>query len=160
MGGSIYLGRRPADIDGVLRYGEDNALSLAWLDEDRRLAPWPAVPILHFATTPHRDATTILTPPTVMDLDDTTAKWGLTAFDVEGLRGRGVCWARLEVNGETVASGSIKIVSRWSDQPSAISIPAMPLVVGPPGAPGTGGSGSGFTITENDGDLIFTETGD
>lgn len=157
MSGSVQIGQRQADLTGFLRIGEDNTVALNWRDADLNPAAWPSTPVLSFATSYRPDAIAAVTPATVMSDGDTVAVWTVTAAEIERLRGRSGCWARLQLDGVTIASGSVKLLSSWADQPMSprLSVNFARIVVGPRGPAGE--SGSGYAITEIDGELHFEE---
>jgi hypothetical protein len=154
----IQLGRRPADLDGVLRFGEDNALALTFLDAAGVEAAWPATPVLEFATASAPDAPVAFSPTATMTNAGKTAQWVVPAVEVAGLRGKGTCWARLRLNGETIAAGSVRVVSRWVDGGPTPGISVVGVVPGPPGSAGidaaqwTQGAGWPETISGKLGD--------
>lgn len=158
MSNRIQLGRRPADLDGVLRFGEDNALALTFLDAAGVEAAWPATPVLEFATASAPDAPVKFSPTATMTNAGKTAQWVVPAVEVAGLRGRGTCWARLRLNDETVAAGSVRVVSRWADGGPTPGLTVVGVVPGPPGAAGvdaaqwTQGAGWPDTISGKLGD--------
>lgn len=157
MSGSVQIGRRQADLNGFLRIGEDNTIALNWEDTDLNPAAWPSTPVLSFATSSRSDAIAAVTPATVMSNGDTVATWTVTAAEIGILRSRSGCWARLQLDGVTVASGSVKLISPWADQPMSprLSVNFAQIVVGPRGP--AGDPGAGYEITEIDGELHFEE---
>jgi hypothetical protein len=133
----IQIGRRPGRLAGTLRYGEDNAVALTFLDEAEAPAEWPAPPVLEFATSSVPDAPVKYSPTASLTNAGKTATWTVPAVEIAELRGKGTCWARLRVNGETIAAGSVRVVSRWTDGGPTPGLNVVGTVAGPPGTAGT-----------------------
>lgn len=150
----IQLGRRPADLDGVLRFGEDNALALTFLDTAGVEAAWPDTPVLEFATASAPDAPVAFSPVATLTNAGKTAQWVVPAVEVAGLRGKGTCWARLRLNDETITAGSVRVVSRWADGGPTPGISVVGVVTGPPGA-----SADGIWVFEANGVITITQVG-